>query len=311
MKRILITGGLGFIGSNLILELQKRYPDAEIIVYDNLMSGSWKNLVGFKGQLVNKTKEIPKTHFELNTDLNSYFYSYAIPSPYFDVIFHLGANTDTTDGNLNSHIENNVNDCKDYLRAGKHIIYASSASVYGVGATQPSKETDELKPANAYAFSKVQLELYMQKYHKENSTGFRFFNVYGQNERHKGKSKSMVTQILGAVKNGGEVKLFPDGRQVRDFVYVKDVVDLLIKAAEQPKAGIYNLGYGLSHSFLDILGFANKIYNRDIQPTYVPCNYPFFQEFTESCPLLVESTFNWTPQYDLERGIRDYFETYD
>jgi ADP-L-glycero-D-manno-heptose 6-epimerase len=289
MKRILLTGSLGHIGSVLTLKLQKLYPDAEIIAYDNLISGDFRNLQGFKGQFIHSTN---------NGQLGSFW------NKEFDAIFHLGSLTDTTNSNLKDHLENNINGAKFlfYLKS-KVLVYASSASVYGIGTTNPNKETDDLKPANAYAFSKVQLERLMKE-HSPNSMGFRFFNVYGPNESHKGHSASMVYQILKKVKNGENVELFKSGEQRRDFIYVDDVCNLLIKAAQNPKPGIYNCGSGYSASFNEVFGQAKIIYPKSKSVIYWKDNpYSFFQEYTSSDMEKTIESFNWCPEYMVNDGM--------
>ncbi len=152
-KKFLITGAVGFISSHLILELQKRFPDAEIIGYDNLLSGDFRNLEGFNGEFLSCMGELASLWMKE-----------------FDVIFHLGSNTDTTNSSLKDQLKNNIDGARIFLGLkAKTFIYASSASVYGVGATKPSVETDDLRPANAYAFSKVQLEKIMTKYNSGKS----------------------------------------------------------------------------------------------------------------------------------------------
>lgn len=288
--RILITGIAGFVGSNLLKALQIKYPKAEITGYDNFLSGDFKNLEGFKGELHTDS-------LDLGLSGNTY-----------SIIFHLGSNTDTTNGNIKEQLENNINDFRNVLNIPcKTLIYASSASVYGVGAKEPNKEIDPLKPANAYAFSKAQLENLISRSGK-NAMGFRFFNVYGTNETHKGKSASMVTQILGKVKRDQEVKLFPNGEQKRDFIYVKDVCNLLIKAAENPNPGIYNCGTGNAVTFnevfetakkIDLMSFSKVSYFKEIP-------YSFFQSYTCASLDKVSNAFDWQPKYNLEEGMRDY-----
>ncbi len=149
----------------------------------------------------------------------------------------------------------------------------------------------------------------MRKYYPNNSIGFRFFNVYGDKEGHKKHSKSMVSQILSKVKRDKNVELFPDGNQVRDFVYVKDVVDLLIKAAEQPKSGIYNLGFGSCYSFNQLFEGAKLLYPESKSEIIWKDNpYSFFQSYTCSDNRLTEKTFSWLPKYNVIKGIKDYYE---
>lgn len=287
MNRILISGICGFIGSNLALALQEKYPNAEIIGYDFLLSGDVKNLLGFNGEVVDDLKSL---------------YGKEI-----DIIFHLGALTDTTNSSLRQQMHYNVEISREFLPLkSKTFIYASSASVYGMGATKPSKETDELKPANSYAISKSLLEVVMAKY-KPDSIGFRFFNVFGPKEQHKGHAASMVTQICKKVKNGENVNLFPDGEQRRDFIYVKDVIDLLIEAANYPVPGIYNCGFGQSKSFNEVFKMAKSIYpDSKSEINWIDNKFDFFQEFTEASLDKTIGTFNWFPKWDLSKAMNDY-----
>jgi ADP-L-glycero-D-manno-heptose 6-epimerase len=292
-KKILITGGAGFIGSNLALTLQERHPEAEITVLDTFeQRQSFKNLAGYKGQIRLKN---------LVSEDALYW------DEFFDVIFHLASNTDTTDDDLQGQIRNNVLGFKNVLNSAcRHVIYASSASVYGPKTNSLSKESDPRNPANAYAFTKQQLEN-MAAVAKMDTTGFRFFNVYGPHEHCKHHSASMVTQIMKHVKEGDVFNLFEGGQQKRDWIYIKDLVELLITAMEKPVNGVFNAGSGQARSFNEIVRTAGLIYHKVPSPKFIPVKYDFFQEHTQADLTKVQAAFpTWSPKWKLEDAMKDY-----
>lgn len=293
----LITGGSGFIGSNLTLELQRRYPLAKIIVIDNYSSAGFKNLIGFKGELYSCDITDAIKLKQLLHNLK------------FRAVFHLAACTDTTILKESFQLINNVDGTKNLLDCvdTENFIFASSASTYGL-TNHTSKETDKLIPANAYAFSKLIMENIVESYKGKfkNLIGFRFFNVYGSNEHFKNKSASMVYQLLQQIKNNNKVKLFKNGEQKRDFIYVKDVVDCLIHSLDKNKEyEIYNLGTGKAIDFNTIVKIIGEVLSLNPQIEYIDCPYDFFQTFTEADTSKLNLDLKYNIKYNLKEALLD------
>lgn len=305
-KQILVTGGAGFIGSNLTLTLQEKYPNAELTVIDDFRSASFKNLEGFSGDLIAA---------DLRTlQLERYF---ARNRP--DAVFHLASITDTTDHRQLEQTRDNVESWRnllEYFAGGKtRIMWASSAATYGISGGVNRLEQPR-KPANIYAFSKVQLENLAHRYARENPdswlVGLRYFNVYGPRETHKGVPSSMIYQLAQQMLQGERPRLFEFGEQKRDFVYVRDIVRYTIAAVEKTsakksgQAAIYNAGSGEARSFNDIVANLNRVLNLDVEAEYIKNPFPFYQPHTEADLTQTQSHLGLSPEYSLERGIDDY-----
>jgi len=305
-KNILITGGAGFIGSNLALALQEKYSDAAITVVDDFRSASFKNLEGFRGDVIAA---------ELSTlDLKHYF---GKKKP--DAVFHLASITDTTDHRQFEQTRDNVESWRNLLDffAGEktRIVWASSAATYGIAGGINTLD-QPLKPANIYAFSKVQMEnlahLYAREYSDAWLVGLRYFNVYGPRETHKGVPSSMIYQLAQQMLKGKNPRIFEFGEQNRDFVYVKDIVNYTLAAAhkksarEDGKAAIYNAGSGQARSFNDIVTNLNRVLKLKLKTEYIKNPYPFYQPHTEADLTKTIKRLDTAPEYSLEKGIDDY-----
>ncbi|NPA14550.1 MAG: ADP-glyceromanno-heptose 6-epimerase [Aquificae bacterium] len=300
--QILITGGAGFIGSNLTLELQKRYPDAEIVVIDNFTSGYFKNLIPFKGEF-------------LSGDISDRdFWDYLGKNYKFDVVFHQAAITDTTVSDQNLMVKVNTNAFKYLLdtainRWGAKVIYASSAAVYG-NCPAPMKEEGCLRPENVYGYSKLAMDnitkKYLRLYPEAQIVGLRYFNVYGPREAHKGKFASMVYQLAVKMARGQRPRLFKWGEQKRDFVYVKDVLQANLLAMEKPVRGIFNVGSGKARSFNELVAILNKELGTNLEIEYFDNPYDFYQNYTEADLTKSRQILGYNPRWSLEEGVRDY-----
>lgn len=232
-----------------------------------------------------------------------------------DVVIHLASNTDTRIDHETSHSLNIVDFAMlaDLAKAKRvPIVYASSAAVYG-------NNTDGyIEPLNAYARSKALIEDYAQLIFKQTPClGLRYFNVYGPGERHKQGYNSMVYQIMDKAKRGEVVKLFKNGEQRRDFVYVDDVVSATIKTAEfllNPNAGRYlpvDVGYGKSVSFNEVVAAIEKELNVKIDVEYIDNPYSFFQSDTKANIAVTDAVIGYTPSFDIAKGIKAYAENWD
>jgi ADP-L-glycero-D-manno-heptose 6-epimerase len=301
MRNILVTGGAGFIGSNLTLALQEKYPEAQIVVVDDFRSGDFRNLQGYRGDFV--TADVSRL------DWHAQFKDLA-----FDAIFHEASITDTTvhDQYLQSH--DNVEGFRrllDYAQ-GAHtpVVYASSAAVYGTAGSR-MKEDQVPAPANIYAFSKRQLDNLARAYSRRNPSwrivGVRYFNVYGPGEAHKKAAASMIYQLYLQMKSGQRPRVFKAGEQKRDFVYVSDVVRMTMSAATAPRSTVYNCGSGQPVSFNEVIAELNKNLGARLAPDYFENPYgSFYQPHTEADLTLSRSELRYEPQYPPAVGIAAY-----
>lgn len=294
---ILITGGAGFIGSNLALALEKQGHNLTII--DNLSSGDLENLKEYKGNSI----IYDVTNAELFKKLKRVR---------FNVIFHQAANTDTTYSDSQKMIFNNVEGFRNVLNFAivteAKLIYASSAAVYGNGL-MPAKENQKLFPLNVYAISKFRMDKLAIEAIKENRSpiiGLRYFNVYGRGEKHKGKSASMIWQLAKTIKEKKTPRIFKFGKQSRDFIYVKDIISANIRAMENNVQGIFNIGTGKSVTFNDIVKILNKIFGTSIKPDYFDNPYNFYQNYTQADIILASKILQWKSKFSIEEGIKDY-----
>jgi len=299
---ILVTGGAGFIGSNLVLTLQERMPEARLTVIDDFRSGDFKNLAGYKGDFVAQ-------------NLATLDWRQQFEDENFDAIFHLASITDTTLHDQFTQTHDNVESFRRLLRFAQdnktRIIYASSAATYGA-ANEASTETNGAAPANVYAFSKA----IMDKIANRAATdvpgwviiGLRYFNVYGPREAHKGVPASMVLHLARQMKAGQRPRIFKHGEQKRDFVYVKDIVDGSIRALEANESGIYNLGSGRARSFNELVEVLNQSLGTGFKPEYIENPHAHYQNFTQADLSRVRAGLGYEPKYPLEAGVTDYMK---
>ena len=297
---ILVTGGAGFIGSNLVLTLQERMPQARLTVIDDFRSGDFKNLTGYTGDFVAQ-------------NLATLDWQRQFGDEKFDAIFHLASITDTTLHDQFVQVHDNVESFRRLLRFAKsnrtRIIYASSAATYGA-ASAASVETNGAAPANVYAFSKAIMDNLARRAARDSQdwiiVGLRYFNVYGPREAHKGVPASMVYHLSRQMKAGQRPRIFKHGDQKRDFVYVKDIVEGSIRALEAKQSGIYNLGSGQARSFNELIDVLNRSLGTDFKPDYIDNPHEHYQNFTQADLAQVRGSLGYEPKYSLETGVADY-----
>jgi ADP-L-glycero-D-manno-heptose 6-epimerase len=269
---IIVTGGAGFVGSNLIKGLNDKGRE-DILVVDNIgKTDKFKNLVSLKIH-----DYVDKMDF-IQGIINGKYENEKI-----DVIFHIGACSDTMEYDGKYMMSNNYEYSKLLLhfclRRKIPFMYASSASVYGNGV-QGFSEQEECEDAlNVYAFSKMQFDRYVKQLLPaidSQVVGLRYFNVFGPQEVHKGRMASITYQLYNQIAKDGVAKLFAgvdgykDGEQQRDFIYVKDVVKVNLFFWEHPdKSGIFNCGTGKARSFNDVANSIIKAKNNG-RIEYVP-----------------------------------------
>jgi ADP-L-glycero-D-manno-heptose 6-epimerase len=292
--KCLVTGGAGFIGSNLSLELEKIGYDVTII--DNLSSGNKKNLEGFKGKFIELDISKP---FELKEK--------------FGIIFHQAAITDPRFENDNEMIRANIEGFKNIVELAKKnnakLVYASSASMYG-NTKVPMKEDQEKEILSAYAKSKLEMDnIASQLFDKMHIVGLRYFNVFGPREAHKGRPASMIYHLSKQIKSGKKPRIFKWGEQKRDHIYIKDVVEATIIAANTKKSNIYNVGTGIATSFNELIKILNEVLGTDLKPEYFDNPYEgTYQNNTQADTTKAEKFLGFKAKWSLKEGIKDYME---
>jgi ADP-L-glycero-D-manno-heptose 6-epimerase len=299
---LLITGGAGFIGSNLVLALQEKFPAARLTVIDDFRSGDFKNLAGYHGDFVAR-------------NLATLDWQEQFGDEKFDGIFHMASITDTTLHDQFVQTHDNVESFRrllNFARPNKtRIVYASSAATYG-SASSASSETSGATPSNVYAFSKVIMDNIARRAAAETNgwvlVGLRFFNVYGPREAHKGVPASMVYHLSKQMTAGQRPRIFKHGEQKRDFVYVKDIVQGCLRAFEAKGSGIYNLGSGQASSFNELVQILNQSLGTDLQPQYIENPHAHYQNFTQADLSNSRKGLGYEPEFSFEQGVADYMK---
>ncbi|HJD96190.1 ADP-glyceromanno-heptose 6-epimerase [Mailhella massiliensis] len=314
---IIVTGGAGLIGANMIWELNRQGED-DILVVDNLASTEkWKNLSHLRySNYMHRDRFLEELRSGKKLEG-------------VDCVIHMGACSSTTERNADFLMENNfhytVELCLASLEAGARFITASSAATYGDGELGFSDSLDimpKLRPLNMYGYSKKLFDMWCLR-HKllGEVVNLKFFNVYGPDEYHKGSMMSMVCRAVPQVKETGKIRLFKsdnphygDGESVRDFVYSKDCAALMCWFMETPSCnGIFNVGTGRARSWNDLAKavFSSMDREENIEyfdmPEHLKGKYQYFTEADmswlerENCPVKFHS---------LEEGVDDYVRNY-
>ncbi|QKF65088.1 ADP-glyceromanno-heptose 6-epimerase [Campylobacter corcagiensis] len=307
--RIVVTGGAGFIGSNLAKHFDKKGD--EVLVIDifrnsdrfsngNLKSfGHYKNLLGFEGEI-------------LEGDINDKATLKKIKKFRPDTIFHQAAISDTTVSEQDLLIRTNLNSFSHLIEIAKDLnsklIYASSAATYG-NAKSPQTVGECESPRNVYGFSKLMMDKLAFKFFKKlHIIGFRYFNVYGSGEYFKDKTASMVLQFGLQILSGKAPKLFEGSDKIkRDFVYIKDIVLGNELALNAKKSGIYNLATGKARSFQNIADILQRELGTNLGSEYI--KNPFVKQYqfhTQANILDTKTDLGYEPKFSLEDGIKDY-----
>lgn len=299
---LLVTGGAGFIGSNLVLTIQERFPHARLTVIDDLRSGDFKNLAGYRGDFVAQ-------------NLATLDWQQQFGDERFDAIFHLASITDTTNHDQFEQVHQNVESFRKLLNFARptrtRVVYASSAATYGAAASA-STESTSAAPANVYAFSKAIMDNVARRAAQESPAwvivGLRYFNVYGPREAHKGVPASMILHLARQMKAGQRPRIFKHGEQQRDFVYVKDIVQGTMAAVDAKTSGVFNLGYGQPRSFNDLVRILNDTLGTQFEPDYIDNPHAHYQNFTQADLTNARQALGYQPQYSLEAGVADYMK---
>ncbi len=313
---IVVTGAAGFIGSCLVSTLNQT-TDKNICISDD-----------FGNSIKNKNLENKGYQFQINREKLFEFLETHTP----EFIFHLGARTDTTEFDTKIFDKLNLNYSKEVFNycVKKQIpmVYASSAATYGsgeLGYKDDEALIPQLTPLNPYGDSKNDFDKWLleQTEHPPFYAGLKFFNVYGPNEYHKGRMASVILHAFRQIQETGKMKLFrshnpdfKDGEQMRDFVYVKDVANVLMYLYNNHKtvnSGIYNLGSGKARTFLDLVRATFKALEIDEDISFIDTPEDIrdkYQYFTEaSMNKLIETGYN-DAFHTLEEGVTDYVKNY-
>jgi len=311
-KTILITGGAGFIGSNLAFYFQNNYPKCKLVVFDcfrneekfsngNLKSfGHYKNLIGFNGLVI-------------CGNLNSQEDLALLNDHKFDYIFHHAAISDTRVYDQELVLRTNVNSFYAILKLAKKdsssLIYASSAAVYG---SLPSPQTVGTEnPENPYGYSKYLMDQIAMQFANENPNisivGLRFFNVYGNREYFKAKTSSMVIQLGHQILSGKAPRLFSGSDTIlRDFIFIEDVIQSNIKSCRPNQSGVFNIGTGKPRSFQDIADILQQELKTNLGTEYFENPYQGYQVHTQADIAESISGIDFDPKFSLEDGIKQY-----
>ncbi len=313
---IIITGAAGFIGSCLI---QKLNDDG---FYDLVLVDDFSN--------DDKNKNFEGKRYSKQVDREVFADWLRENQLHVQFVFHIGARTDTTE--MDVKLFNRLN--LDYTKTiwnictefGLPLVYASSAATYGLG--EQGYDDDEtripsLRPLNPYGDSKNDFDIWALEQEKKPYfwAGLKFFNVYGPNEYHKGRMASVIFHTFNQIKKTGAMKLFQshnpefkDGEQMRDFVYIKDVVNVLYFLMHHRKdSGIYNLGTGKARTFLDLATQTFHAMDTPVSISFVPTPEDIrekYQYFTEANMEKLRSIGYSLDFYSLEEGVEDYVKNY-
>jgi UDP-glucose 4-epimerase len=302
-KTVLVTGGAGFIGSNLANTLAE---DNEVVAVDDEYLGTPENLnddVAFVDKSV------------LDDDL---------PTEGVDVVFHLAAlssyamHEDDPCKGVRVNIEGFVNTVVQARDDGcDTVVYASTSSIYG-DRTEPSPEDMDVETRTGYEASKLGRERYGEYFsHHYDMTmaGMRFFSVYqgyGGNEEHKGEYANILAQFADDIANGRSPEIYGDGSQTRDFTHVDDIVRGLVAAAEHELDGIFNLGTGESYDFNTVVELLNEELGTDVEPTHVENPIPDYVYVHDTMADIskMKTTTGWEPQIEFREGVEQLCAQY-
>ncbi len=320
---IIVTGATGFIGSNILADLNAAGRNDVILVDDLGSASKWKNIAKRRFEDIIMPWEVDALLRKL---------------PGAELVFHLGANSSTTSTDGDSIFASNFRASKNWWEwcaaTRTPLIYASSAATYGAGIAgfadaQEPASLDALRPLNLYGWSKHAFDKWAAGRSGTAGAGgappqwcgLKFFNVYGPNEYHKGDMRSLVCKNTAAVAAGQTVPLFKsyradvaDGLQLRDFIYVKDCTKVMLWLAGRPEInGIFNLGTGIARSFLDLVRSIGAALEKPVHvefiemPDSIRANY---QYFTQAPMDKLKSAGYGDCFHSLEDGVSDYVGRY-
>lgn len=294
-KRVIITGGAGFVGSNLVEELA---AGNQVLVLDNLHTGNVLNIDRFLGKDNVKFAELDVEKIS-ETDFDP------------DVIFHLGMYSSTPmykeDRNLVHKVIDGAIQVFEFAKEkNAKVVIASSSSIYN-GYAVPQNEDMVPKVTDFYTEARYEVERLAELYNKMfgvKTICMRFFSVYGPWEKSKGKYANLISQFIWDLQDGKDPVVYGDGKQTRDFIYVKDVVDALVIAAGSDKTGVYNVGTGKSYTINEMLKKLGEQMGRKVTPKYVET--PFSNYVMHTCADMSKTVrdLGFVATHSLDDGIK-------
>lgn len=314
-KKIVVTGAAGFIGSGIVAYLNN-LGRTDLILVDNL-------------DHPDKVKNLQNKKYEQLISIDAFIHWLSGREGDIGAIIHLGACSDTLETDFDYLMENNTRytmRLAEYaLKNSMRFIYASSAATYGDGSLGFSDNHDlleSLKPLNLYGQSKHLFDLWAKKEGVlDQIVGLKYFNVFGPNESHKGRMASMVYKMTPLVQNEGVVRLFKssepdkfsDGGQCRDFIYVKDVVRMTVEFLDNLRGGIFNIGMGQPTTWNQLATAIFKAVDKPVQIEYIDMPADLarqYQNYTCGEMSKYSSGKQLSFDYDIEKGVKDYIQTY-
>lgn len=293
-KRIIVTGGAGFIGSNLV---ERLVADNEVLVIDNLHTGNYDNLREFESEnlkvLTQDAKEINKIQFDADYVFHLGFYS-ASPM-YRDNPF------------LVPEVVTGMTSVLEYAKdRGVPVVFSSTSSIYN-GVTPPHREDIIPAVTDLYTEGRIASERLSELFSKlegGNVAAMRFFSVYGYHEKAKGGYANLATQFLWDMKKGERPVLYGDGEQRRDFIFVTDVVEALIRAADNKGFEVFNVGTGKNYSLNELVDKLNGILGTSIEPKYIDMPVKNYVMETLADTSKAEKKLGFKPKVSLDQGLK-------
>lgn len=315
-SKFIVTGGAGFIGSNIVAALNERGENDILVVDDLGHDEKWKNLVGLKF-----------SDYQHKDEFRASLQYDRIAA--VDAVFHMGACSSTTEKDAGFLADNNYRYtrelCEWCLQHDVRFIYASSAATYGdgsLGYSDSDEVTPTLRPLNMYGYSKQLFDLWAMKHELfDRIVGLKYFNVYGPREDHKGDMRSVVNKAFHQIRETGEVRLFKsykpeykDGEQVRDFMCVRDAVDVTLFFRDNQKtSGLFNCGSGTARTWNDLAKAVFAAMGKAVKITYIAMPDVLrdkYQYRTQADMTKLRDAGYVRPSTSLEDGVKDYVVSY-
>ncbi len=292
-KTVIVTGGAGFIGTNLV---EKLVNDNEVIVIDNLHTGSNQNLKEFESENLKVINDDARSISRLDVDA--------------DAVFHLGFYSASPmyreNPMLVSEVVAGMTAVLEYAKDhGSTVVFSSTSSIYN-GVKPPHREDIIPEVTDLYTEGRIaseRLGLLYQKLYGVNVSAMRFFSVYGYHEQSKGGYANLATQFLWAMKKDKAPVIYGDGEQRRDFIFAGDVADALVKASDVKGFEIFNVGYGKNYSLNELVGKLNSMLGKNIKPEYIPMPVKNYVMETLADTTKMKNKLGFTPKIGLDQGL--------
>lgn len=309
MAKYLVTGGAGFIGSNIVNELLSRYEKVKVL--DNFSTGKRTNIMRFMDNPNFELIEGDVRSFHIVRDAvrgcDFILHQAALPSVQRSIVDPLTTNEVNVLGTLNI-----LEAAREF--GVKRVVFASSSSIYGNTEVLPKVENMAISPLSPYAISKYSAERYCQIYHqiyKTETVCLRYFNVFGDNQDPQSQYSAVIPKFIKMFIEDKQPVIYGDGMQSRDFTYVKNVVDANLKACKSPEAAgqVLNIASGKAYSLLDMVEFINKRLNKHIQPILNECRKGDVMHSLADISKAKE-LLDYDPKWDFVSGLNSVIDTF-